>query len=86
MLDGLVEKILTTNLTSVMVGGGKPPVYVLFIAFFALLLFKAWTVQYTYNKIFPKLLNNHTSNPPPFKPLTFYEAFLTTFLMNSLFH
>lgn len=80
----------------IMLGGGKQiksvlrgddgkknlPVIVLLVLLFVL---KVFVVQWSYNKIAPKLIGQWKSDAPPFVPLTFEEALLFTLLVTFLF-
>jgi len=56
----------------------------LFIFIIFYFLIKILIVQYAYNNIAPKLINNMTGNKN-FNKLTFYEAFLFVIMANLLF-
>jgi hypothetical protein len=56
----------------------------LFIFIIFYFLIKILIVQYAYNNIAPKLINNITGNKN-FNKLTFYEAFLFVIMANLLF-
>jgi|MDSZ01.2.fsa_nt_gb hypothetical protein len=56
----------------------------LFIFIIFYFLIKILIVQYAYNNIAPKLINNMTGNNN-FNKLTFYEAFLFVIMANLLF-
>jgi len=58
------------------------------VATFALVLFfvlKVLVVQWTYNKIAPKLISNWGNSTKQFKPLTFEDALMFTLLISFLF-
>jgi len=54
----------------------------LLVLFFIL---KVLVVQWSYNKIAPKLISNMGNSTQQFKPLTFEEALLFTLLISFLF-
>jgi hypothetical protein len=64
--------------------GGKKnlPVIVLLVLLFVL---KVFVVQWSYNKIAPKLIGQWTTGDRHFEPLTFEEALLFTLLVTFLF-
>lgn len=49
-----------------------------------IILLKTMIVQWSYNKIWPKLTSNTGLNPSNFEPLTFYESFLFVILFEFL--
>jgi hypothetical protein len=59
----------------------------LFFVLLLIFLIKVFLVQYSYNTIAPKLIQNwnHNSNPSYFKQLTYLEAALFVILANNLF-
>ena len=63
-------------------GTNKFGVMVTVALFFVL---KVLVVQWTYNKIAPKLISNWGNSTQQFKPLTFEEALLFTLLITFLF-
>ena len=63
-------------------GGNKIKVTALLVLFFVL---KILVVQYSYNKIAPKLISNWGNSTQQFKPLTFEESLLFTLLISFLF-
>ena len=78
-----------------MLGGGKKiksvlrgegtnslPLMAMLVIFFIL---KALVVQWSYNKVAPKLISHWNTDPPPFQPLTFQEALLFVLLIFFLF-
>jgi len=77
-----------------MLGGGKKiksalrgeeatsvSLMVMLVIFFIL---KALVVQWSYNKVAPKLISQWKSDAPPFQPLTFQEALLFTLFISFL--
>jgi hypothetical protein len=85
-------------LQTLMVGGGKeiksmlkseniPPVGII-VMLVILFLLRALIVEFTYNKVAPKLIGNWSSvssKDRKFEPLTFEEALLFTVLISFLF-
>ena len=63
-------------------GTNKLTMMGLLVLFFVL---KVLVVQYSYNKIAPKLISNWGNSTQQFKPLTFEEALLFTLLISFLF-
>ena len=78
-----------------MLGGGKkiksalrgeesltiPSITVLVLLF----IVQVMVVQWSYNKVAPKLISHWNTDPPPFQPLTFQEALLFVLLIFFLF-
>ena len=81
---------------AIMLGGGKKiksilkgskdvnsvAIIVMLVLFFIL---RVLVVQYTYNKVAPRLISNLGNPKQQFKPLTFEEALLFTLLITFLF-
>jgi hypothetical protein len=59
----------------------------LFLVLLLVFLIKVFLVQYSYNTIAPKLIQNwnHDSKPSQFKQLNYMEAALFVILANNLF-
>tara|TARA_Y100000385_G_C12666309_1_gene455989 strand:+ start:276 stop:533 length:258 start_codon:yes stop_codon:yes gene_type:complete len=73
------------ELKSVVRGGlgtNKLTMTALLVLFFVL---KVLVVQWSYNKIAPKLISNMGNSTQQFKPLTFEESLLFTLLISFLF-
>ena len=75
-----------------MMGGGKSMISdkntsEIFLLLLLVFLIKVFLVQYSYNTIAPKLIQNwnQDSNPSRFKQLTYLEAALFVILANNLF-
>lgn len=75
-----------------MMGGGKSMVTdkntsEIFLLLLLVFLIKVFLVQYSYNTIAPKLIQNwnQDSKPSQFKQLTYLEAALFVILANNLF-
>ena len=64
------------------IGTNKLTMTALLVLFFVL---KVLVVQWSYNKIAPKLISNMGNSTQQFKPLTFEEALLFTLLISFLF-
>ena len=78
-----------------MLGGGKKiksvlrgegmnslPLMAMLVIFFIL---KALVVQWSYNKIAPKLISHWKADAPQFQPLSFQDALVFTLLVSFLF-
>ena len=63
-------------------GTNKLSMMALLVLFFVL---KVLVVQWSYNKIAPKLISNWGNSTQQFKPLTFEEALMFTLLITFLF-
>ena len=63
-------------------GTNKLSMMALLVLFFVL---KVLVVQWSYNKVAPKLISNWGNSTQQFKPLTFEEALLFTLLITFLF-
>lgn len=75
-----------------MMGGGKSMITdkntsEIFLLLLLVFLIKVFLVQYSYNTIAPKLIQNwnQDSRPSQFKQLTYLEAALFVILANNLF-
>ena len=64
------------------IGTNKLSVTALLVLFFVL---KVLVVQWSYNKIAPRLISQWKTDAPPFKPLTTEEALMFALLMSFLF-
>ena len=63
-------------------GTNKLSMMALLVLFFVL---KVLVVQWSYNKVAPKLISNWGNSTQQFKPLTFEEALMFTLLITFLF-
>jgi hypothetical protein len=57
----------------------------LFLMLFLVFFIKVFLVQWSYNRIFPILRYNMTSQQGDFRPLTFVESIVFVILFNNLF-
>ncbi len=62
--------------------GNKLSLMVMLVLLFVL---KAMVVQWSYNKVAPRLVSNMGNSTQQFKPLTFEEALMFTLLITFLF-
>jgi hypothetical protein len=49
-----------------------------------ILILKTYIVQFSYNRVWPRLSENNGNTPDDFKPLSFYESFLLVVLFTFL--
>ena len=57
----------------------------LFLMVVLVFFIKVFLVQWSYNRIFPVLRYNMTSQQGDFRPLTFVESIIVVILFNNLF-
>ena len=59
------------------------PVFIVILGLFILVL-KTYIVQFSYNRVWPRLTTNSGGSKESFRPLSFYEAFLVVLLFTFL--
>jgi hypothetical protein len=59
------------------------PIFIVLLGLFVLVL-KTYIVQFSYNRVWPRLTTNSGGSKEAFRPLSFYEAFLVVLLFTFL--
>tara|TARA_B100001123_G_C14739829_1_gene800464 strand:+ start:322 stop:552 length:231 start_codon:yes stop_codon:yes gene_type:complete len=57
-----------------------------FLVILVVFLIKAWLVQWSYNRIMPKLVYNVNGKQGDFRRLSYMEAIIVVILFNNLFN
>ena len=57
-----------------------------FLVILVVFLIKAWLVQWSYNRIMPKLVYNINGKQGDFRRLSYMEAIIVVILFNNLFN